>query len=67
MTLSVADSKSSPSEATPSQPGLEESLNLNLVERNEAANIKAPSTTTTTTGKILNIKVHMKNLKKKSN
>ena len=66
MTLSVADSKSSPSEATPSQPGLEESLNLNLVERNEAANIKAPSTTTTT-GKILNIKVHMKNLKKKSN
>ena len=39
MTLSVADTTSSPSAATPSQPDLEESLNLNSVKKMPASKV----------------------------
>ena len=45
MTLSVADTTSSPSVATPSQPDLEESLNLNSVKKMPAS-------------KVVNVEVH---------
>ena len=45
MTLSVADTTSSPSAATPSQPDLEESLNLNSVKKMPAS-------------KVVNVEVH---------
>ena len=45
MTLSVADTTSSPSAATASQPDLEESLNLNSVKKMPAS-------------KVVNVEVH---------
>ena len=45
VTLSLADTTSSPSEADPSQPGLDESLNLNSVKKMPAS-------------KVVNVEVH---------